>query len=211
MILYGSPLSPFVRKTMAYLAEKGLAYEHTPIGLGSKDPAFLAASPFSKIPGFSDGDFSISDSTAIITYLEAKHPEPPLIPAEPKSRARVIWYEEFADTILVGKLAPIFFQRVVTRFLGQEPDHAMADRIEREDLPPLMNYMEKIAPASGFLVDDRLTLADISVASVFVNMEHAKVDLMSGTYPKATAYVASILARPSFSTTIAAEKAMLPA
>ena len=211
MILYGSPLSPFVRKTLAYAAEKGLDLESSPIGLGSKDPDFLEASPFAKIPGFRDGDFAISDSTAIITYLEAKYPEPPLIPAEPKSRARVIWYEEFADTILVGKLAPIFFQRIVTKFLGQQPDHEMADRLERDELPPLMDYMEKIAPPSGFLVDDKLTLADLAVASVFVNMDHARVDLMGDRYPKAVAYIAAILARPSFATTIAAERAMLPA
>ena len=209
MILYGSPLSPFVRKTLAYGAEKGLTFEHKPVGFTSKDPGFLEASPFSKIPGFSDGDFSISDSTAIITYLEAKHPEPPLIPAEPRSRARVIWYEEFADTILVGKLAPIFFQRVVTRLIGQEPNHDLADKLEREEFPPLMDYMERIAPPSGFLVDDRLTLADIAVASVFVNMDHAKVDRLAGRYPRAVAYIDSILARPSFAPTIAAEKAML--
>ena len=209
MILYGSPLSPFVRKTLAYGAEKGLTFEHKPVGFGSKDPGFLQASPFSKIPGFSDGDFSISDSTAIITYLEAKYPEPPMIPAEPKSRARVIWYEEFADTILVGKLAPIFFQRVVTKLIGREPDLEMADRLEREELPPLMEYMETIAPVSGFLVDDKLTLADLSVASVFVNMGHAKVDLLAHRYPKTAAYLDAILARPSFAQTITAEKAIL--
>ena len=69
MIVYGSPLSPFVRKTLAYVSEKGLTVELKPVGLGSQDPAFREASPFGKIPAFRDGDFAISDSTAIITYL----------------------------------------------------------------------------------------------------------------------------------------------
>ncbi|MBV8592896.1 MAG: glutathione S-transferase family protein, partial [Caulobacteraceae bacterium] len=113
MIVYGVSLSPYVRKTLAYIAEKGLTAEVKPVGLGSQDPDFLAASPFRKIPAFRDGDFTICDSTAIIAYLEAKHPEPPLLPADPESRARVTWYEEFADTIVVATMGKVFFNRVV--------------------------------------------------------------------------------------------------
>jgi len=102
MLIYGSSLSPFVRKTMAFATEKGLAYETKANRPGQPDPEFDACSPFRKIPGFQDGDFKISDSTAIITYLDAAHPEPNLIPTEPKARARTIWYEEFADTIFVA-------------------------------------------------------------------------------------------------------------
>ena len=109
MIIYGSSLSPFVRKTVAYVAEKGIDVEVKPIGLGSADPDFAVCSPFRKMPAFRDGDFAISDSTAIITYLETKFPQPPLLPAEAKSRARTVWYEEFADTILVACMGKMFF------------------------------------------------------------------------------------------------------
>ena len=87
MILYGSSMSPFVRKTLAYISEKGLEVENKAVGIGDPDPAFREASPFGKMPGFRDGDFVISDSTAIITYLEAKYPAPALIPVDPASRA----------------------------------------------------------------------------------------------------------------------------
>ena len=50
MIVYGASLSPFVRKVLAFGAEKGLELEHRPLGLGSDDPGFLEASPFRKIP-----------------------------------------------------------------------------------------------------------------------------------------------------------------
>jgi glutathione S-transferase len=76
MILYGAPLSPYVRKVLAYAAEKGVELELVPVGMGDPNPDFIACSPFGKMPGFRDGDFRISDSTAIITYLEAKFPEP---------------------------------------------------------------------------------------------------------------------------------------
>src|ERR1700730_16344042 len=147
MIVYGSSLSPFVRKTLAYAAEKGVEVEVRPVALGSPDPEFVACSPFRKMPGFRDGDFAISDSTAIITYLEAKFPHPALIPSEAKSRARTIWYEEFADTILVASMGKLFFNRVVApRFLGRKGDLAAAEKAEIEELPPLLDYIERVMP-----------------------------------------------------------------
>jgi len=113
MIVYGSSLSPFVRKVLAFAAEKGIELEVRPIGIGNQDPEFREASPFGKMPGFRDGDFAISDSTAIVTYLEAIKPDPALIPAEPKARARAIWYEEFSDTLLMSCGGKMFFNRVV--------------------------------------------------------------------------------------------------
>lgn len=208
MILYGNSASPFVRKTMAYAAEKGLALELKNIGIGDQDPAFREASPFGKMPGFRDGDFAISDSTAIITYLEAKHPQPPLIPLAPASRARVVWYEEFADTILIAAMGKMFFNRIVApRFLGMEGDLAAADKAEKEEVPPLFDYIERVMPASGFLVDDSLTLADLAVASPFVNLAHLGIAPDPATHPKMAAFVEAILGRPSFAPIVAREKA----
>ena len=83
MVLYGSTMSPFVRKVAAYAAEKGIDVELQPTGFPNQTAEFLAASPFRKMPAMVDGDFSLSDSSAIIHYLEAKYPEPQLIPVEP--------------------------------------------------------------------------------------------------------------------------------
>ena len=212
MILYGNSLSPFVRKVLAYAAEKGLALELKPGGMGSGGPDFLEASPFRKMPAFRDGEFCISDSTAIITYLEAKYPEPALIPLAPEARARTIWFEEFADTILFGCGAKMFFNRLVSpRFLKQPGNLGVADAAERDELPPIVDYLERTVPDSGFLVEDRLTLADIAVASPFANLDHIGVIVDPATHPRTAAYVAGILARPSFAAIIAGEKAFLAA
>ena len=210
MIVYGSSLSPFVRKVLAFAAEKGIEVETKVLPLGSDDPEFREASPFGKIPGFRDGDFAISDSTAIITYLEAIRPEPNLIPTEPKTRARTIWYEEFADTILCGCGAKMFFNRIVApRFLGREGDKETADKAEREELPPLLDYLERVLPESGWLVEDRLTLADIAVATAFANLRHLGIGVDAGRHPKLAAFAAKMLARPSFEPWVAREAAFL--
>ena len=76
---------------------------------------------------------------------------------------------------------------------------------------PLLDYLEKIIPASGFLVEDRLTLADIAVASPFVNLSHCEVEVSVGDHPKLAAYLAKILSRPSFAPMIAQERRCWPA
>lgn len=210
MIVYGSSLSPFVRKVLAFGVEKGVGLELKPTAIGSDDPEFLEASPFRKMPGFRDGDFAISDSSAIVAYLEAIKPEPELIPAEPRARARAIWFDEFADTLLGGCGAKMYFNRVVApRFLGRDGDLAVADKAEREELPALLDYLERVIPDSGFLVEDRLTLADLAVASPFANLRHLGVDIGAAGRPKLAAYVDSILGRPSFAGWVSRESAFL--
>lgn len=207
MLVYGSSISPFVRKVLAFGAEKGIALELKQVGLGSVDPEFIEASPFGKIPGFRDGDYVLSDSTAIVSYLEAKHPDPNLIPTAAKARGRAIWYDEFADTILTAAGGAIFFNRVVApRFLGRDGDEAAAAKAEKESLPPALDYIEKVLPASGFLVEDRLTLADLAVASPFVNLAHTGIRPDAKTHPKLAAFVEKMHARESFAKWIAKER-----
>ncbi len=210
MIVYGSSLSPFVRKVLAFAAEKGLEIELRQTGLGNKDPEFLEASPFGKMPGFRDGDFAISDSSAIVAYMDAIKPEPNLIPVEPRARARTIWFDEYSDTILFACGGKMFFNRIVApHFLGQSGDEEIAAKAECEELPPLLDYLEGMIPESGYLVEDRLTLADISVASPFANLRHLNIVLDPQRYPKVTEYVGRMLARPSFKVWVEREAAFL--
>jgi glutathione S-transferase len=210
MIVYGSSISPYVRKVLAFAAEKGIEIELKGQGLGSDDPDFLESSPFRKMPGFRDGDFTLCDSSAIVTYLEAVQPEPALIPTEPKARARTTWYDEFADTILMGCGRTLFFNRVVSpRFLGRPGDLDAADAAQQRELPPILDYLESVIPPSGFLVEDRLTLADIAVASPFANLDYVGARPDPATHPRVSAYVEAILARPSFAGWIARERTFL--
>ncbi len=203
-------MSPFVRKVLAFAAEKGIEVESKPLGLGSADPEFRQASPFGKIPALRDGEFTLADSSAIVAYLDALKPEPALIPAEPQARGRTIWFEEFGDTILAACGGKMFFNRVVApRFLGREGDMAVADKAECEELPPLLDYLERVVPESGFLVEDRLTLADVAVASPFANLRHLGLRLDEVRHGRALAYADAILTRPSFKRWIDREAAFL--
>lgn len=212
MIVFGSTLSPYVRKVMVFGAEKGVALELKPAGMGRGGEDFAAASPFGKMPGFQDGDFRISDSTAIVTYLEARFPQPALIPASPEDRARTIWFDEFADTMMMGAGSAIFGERFVRpRVLKQPGDAQAADRAEQELLPPLFDYLEGVVPEDGYLVGGGLTLADIAVASPLATLGCIGVTACEERYPRTAGWLKRILARPSFAGIVAKDAALVAA
>jgi glutathione S-transferase len=211
MILYGSSLSPYVRKVLAVAGEKGIELDLEPTGFPNQTPDYLEASPFKKMPALRDGDFTLADSSAIIHYLEAKFPEPALIPSEPELRGKTIWFEEFADTILVSCGGKIFFNRIIApRFMGRPGDLEAAEAAELNDLPPILDYLEKVVPDDGgYLVGDKLTLADLAIAGPFANFRHTDTKIDPARYPRTVAYVDRILARPSLAQWVERETAYL--
>ena len=213
MILYGSSLSPYVRKVLAFAAEKGIELELKPTGDAPGQPSeeFIAASPLRKMPALRDGGYTLADSSAIVHYLEGKQPEPSLIPREPELLGKAIWFEEYADTVLTSCGAKMFYNRIVAPlFLRKPGDLDAADKAEREEFPPILDYLESIVPApGGFLVGDRLTLADIAIASPFANFSHLGCAKDEARHGRLYAYVGSILSRPSFAPWIERENAIL--
>ena len=211
MIIHGARVSPFVRKVLVFASEKGIETEVRMAGFGRGDPGYLDGSPFGKIPALEDGDFLLCDSTAIITYMDALHPEPNLIPTEAKARARTIWFEEFGDTIAQQAGQKIFFNRAVAKRLKREPDLAAADLAEAEEMPKIYDYLEKVLPESGWLVEDRFTLADLAAACPIINVGYCSDGLDAARWPRTAAWLAAVKARPSVMAALEEEAPMVQA
>lgn len=211
MILLGASVSPFVRKVLVVAAEKGMKLDNRPINPStSTDPLFLSISPFRKIPALVDGDFKVADSTAIITYFEALQPLPAVLPTAPRERARAIWFEEVADTILFPAGQRVFFNRVVApKFLKRAGDLAAAQDAQDSLLPPVYSYLESAVPDGEFLVGNALSIADIAVASMLVNMTYCGAAPEAATYPKLAAFLGRMMARPCFAGALESDRAML--
>ena len=74
----------------------------------------------------------------------------------------------------------------------------------------MLDYLERTVPdEEGYLVGDRLTLADLAVASPFVNFHHAGSPIDAARYSRIVAYVDRILDRPSFQQWVERETAFL--
>jgi len=150
----GSFVSPYVRKVLACMNLKGLVYEVDPITPFFGNDEYQRLSPLRRIPVLIDGDFSVSDSSVICAYLDDAHPGTPLLPADPKDRARARWFEEYADTRLGDLLIwGLFYQKVVHPLVWGEPgDQARIDKSLNEDIPAALDYLEGELPAEGYLL-----------------------------------------------------------
>ncbi len=94
LVLYGYWRSSAAYRVRIALALKGLAWENHPVHLvkdGGQQhaPDYAAMNPQQLVPSLRDGERVITQSLAIMEYLEETHPEPPLLPADARGRARV--------------------------------------------------------------------------------------------------------------------------
>jgi glutathione S-transferase len=197
--IIGSFVSPYVRKVLACMNLKGLAYEVDPITPFFGNDEFERLSPLRRIPVLVDGDFHISDSSVICAYLDEAFPDRPLFPADPKERARARWFEEFADTRL-GDLFiwGLFYQKIVHPIVWGEPgDQARIEKTLNEELPAALDYLEGELPAGGFQFGD-IGAADIAIASFFRNGAYAGFETEAGRWPRTAAFVERTLAHPCF-------------
>jgi len=204
MKLYGHPGSPFVRKALVVLEEKGIPYELEILAsLPPKSPELLALHPLGKIPVLRDGDLVVPDSSVICAYLEKTHPSPALYPADPAEFARALFVEEYADTRMSEVLGSILFERVVKPYaLRQEPDEArVADLLERE-VPPVLDYLETQLPAGRDTLLPRFSIADAALGAQLATLNLAGLEIAARRWPRCARYQRALLARPSF------EKAM---
>jgi len=130
MKLYGHRGSPFVRKALVVLEEKGLRYQSVELSSvpGRKSPELLELHPLGKTPVPRDGD--VVPDSSVCAYLEKKHPTPALYPDEPADLARALFLEEYSDTRLFEVLSGILFERMVKpRVMGQPPDEARVEHL----------------------------------------------------------------------------------
>jgi glutathione S-transferase len=208
MKIYGFPVSPFVRKVMVVAEEKGLEAQVVPANPMQPEPEFLAASPYRKIPAIDDDGFTLADSTAIAVYLDAKHPEPALLPADPEGRAKAVWFDEVADTIVMAAGGPMMFNRFLKpRVLGQDCDEEAASASEQA-VAERLAYLEGVLGDDGWL-DGAFSLGDISIACVLRSFAYAGWELDAEAFPKIAAWYGRVQAREGWRKAAQVEQAIM--
>ena len=211
IILYGAPLSPFVRKADVLLREKGVEFELESVNIMPMPDWFVEISPARRIPVLRDTDIgkegplgTIPDSSAICAYIEKKFPEPNLYPADPYEHGRAVWFEEYCDSDLAGAIGMGIFRPIqFNRFQGKEPDVAAAKKGYAEKLPKPLDYLEGEIGDSGFLVGDKLSIADVSLVCQLAQLALVAGPLDASRWPKSSDLVERLSATDSFTPCLA--------
>ena len=209
--IYGALLSPFVRKVRCVLTEKNVPYELVATNPFDKSADFVRRSPLGRIPALEDEQGrALADSTVIAEYLEERFPTPPLFPRDPYERARVRWFDEYADGGMAASLtAKVFFQRVISAKLikGGCDEAIVASGLK--ELPTFLGYLERELAGHQYLVAEAFTLADISVACQLVNLRHAGVEVDAAKFPAVAAWFERVVGRPSLQALVEQDQGFL--
>ena len=192
--LYHMPLSLNSRRVWVALIEKGVDFELVEMVLSGDQflPEFLAMNPFHHIPVLEDGELTVIESFAIIDYLDAKYPVPPLMPADPGAIATV----RMVQMVTLNELFPEVdvLARHIMDFGDVTPEQI--DKAKRQATVALKFFEAKLGDQS-FFGGDHLSIADIVLGTV----PFPTLGLPLDNYAGLKAWRDRLLARPAWQIT----------
>ena len=198
------------------LAWKGIAYERVAVNLlpgqdQQRTAAFREKNPLGQVPVLEvEGPppLRLTQSLAILEYLEETHPRPPLLPADPAARARA----RALALLVVSGIQPLQNIRLLMRLkaMGADERAFAADNIAAGLAAlEIEAAAEAAAPGAGrFLVGDAASFADVCLVPQLYNARRWGVDLQP--MPRLLAVEAACAALPAFAAAVPERQADAP-
>ncbi len=158
--LHGFSASNYYNVPKLALLEKGIPFEEvlSYTGVGPKyKPEYLEISPLGKVPALETPEGYISESRAILEYIERAYPEPSLLPATPFGVAKVQELSQFIE---------LYFELVARRLIRNlltdtPPDPAVLKEVET-GLDKAAGALPRLSTFEQFAYGDQFTVADIA-------------------------------------------------
>jgi len=201
MRLFHHPLSANARRVVVTTKELGTNVEYVLVDLAKgeqKKPEYLKLNPNGRVPTLDDGGWILWESNAIMLYLADRTPKQTLLPSESRARADVTRWMFWTAHHWGPAVGVLNFERMIKKFRGLEQD---AKEIERGEalVTDLARVLEQSLEGKEWLAQDRLTLADISVAAPLIALETAQLPVMrNGAHPNLRAWFQRVSDLPSW-------------
>src|SRR5438552_2046357 len=181
MKVYDFVGAPNPKKLRVYLAEKGLRIPFEPVNIVTGDnrkPEFLKKNPMGGLPVLELDDGScLSESLAIMEYLEELHPTPPMLGTTPRERARVRELERIAE---IGILSAVgqYFQNTHPFMASRFKQSPEAAENAKARLGANLKVLHAAIGAQPFVAGERATIADCTplAALEFAEFSQAPID-----------------------------------
>jgi maleylpyruvate isomerase len=184
LLLHGYWRSGTSYRTRIALNIKGVAYEQVAVDLRAGDqrsPAFRALNPQGLVPALETADGVLTQSLAILEWLEERYPEPPLLPAEPGARA-IVRAMAMAVACDIHPLGNLRVLKYLKQALGHEQP-AIDSWIAHWIGEGFAALEASIARHGGrYAYGDSLTLADCHLVPQFYAAQRYAVDVSA--YPR---------------------------
>lgn len=192
LTLFDDVFSPYARKVRIALYEKGVPFERVRALHGDCNRTdFIDVNPRAEVPALIEDGFALYDSTIICEYLEDRHPQPALYPADPRLRAKCRLVEDLADTQLDAAMYAV----TVVEFGRRESHPAMHEAAVR-DMGRLYDEFEQLLGDSDFFCG-AYSIADIAVVPHLAAASFLGFGLDAERHPRLLAWLGRVQERPA--------------
>jgi glutathione S-transferase len=208
IILYDCATAPSPRRARILLAEKGIAHETVQVDLVRGEQlgaTFREINPQCTVPALRIEEGALlTDNAAIAAYLEAAHPQPPLMGVTPQEKAEIAswnWRVEFEGLMAIAETLRNSSPAMANRALPGPVDYAQISELAQRGLVRVQQFFETLntrLAGRDFLAADRFSLADITavVAVDFARVVRVKP---GEQHPELVRWRAAMAQRPSMS------------
>ncbi len=186
MTLFSAPADPWSHRTRLVLAEKGIDIEVVNVTPGSLPEDLLDLNPYHSLPTLVDRDLVLYDSRVIIEYLDERFPHPPLMPADPVTRAQF-------------RLALYRIERDwygVLEQMDREEDRRQLPRLRKILLDTILQGVE-LFQLKPYFLSDEFSLVDATLAPLLWRLPHCQIELPPRAQP-ILKYESRVFSRPAF-------------
>jgi maleylacetoacetate isomerase len=175
---------------------KNVAYVTVPTNLldaSHKAPEYVARNPQGFVPMLSIDGHDLTQSLAIIDYLDARYPDPPILPADPAERAKTL----AQALVIAADIHPINNLRIL-RYLKEQigQDQAAIDDWYRHWIIEGFTALEAMAPENGLFGSDLPNLADVCLVPQMANARRFETPLEA--FPRLVRIDAALRAMEAF-------------
>jgi glutathione S-transferase len=153
--LCGFAISNYYNKVKLALLEKGIPFEEELVPSGVKNEAVLSCSPLGKVPFLRTPQGPLCESEAIMGYLEAIQPQPPLLPSDPYAAAKVRELSIFVDLHLELVARELYTQAFFGGSVSEQTQASVRKRLDK-NIPAF----RRLAKFSPYIAGAAFTQAD---------------------------------------------------
>lgn len=174
--LYDCATAPSPRRARIFLAEKGLAFETVQIDLRSNEQmgeAYRQINPQCTVPALRTEEGALlTDNAAIAAFLEARHPEPPLLGRTPQDKAEIAswqWRVEFEGLMAVAEGFRNSNPAMVSRALSGPVDYPQIPELGQRGVARVQQFfltLNQQLAGRDFIAANQFSVADITAVVV---------------------------------------------